>query len=95
MTRVLMIVPLPLGEEAVERRRGQLQHVKLGPGMEFDFRPVKAGPVHFMGPHDEIFMSSQFSKRSSRLRRKAMTRSASLPRAIPVWPNCARCSIFP
>ena len=56
MTRVLVIVPLPLGEEAVERRHGQLQHVKLGPGMEFDFRPVKAGPIHFMGRHDEIFM---------------------------------------
>ena len=24
--------------------------------MEFDFRPVKAGPIHFMGRHDEIFM---------------------------------------
>lgn len=56
MTKVLVIVPLPLGEEAVERRRRQLQHVKLGPDMEFDFRPVKAGPIHFMGRHDEIFM---------------------------------------
>ncbi|MFP6689966.1 MAG: hypothetical protein VCD31_11725 [Alphaproteobacteria bacterium] len=56
MTKVLVIVPLSLGEEAVERRRGQLQHVKLGPGMEFNFCPVKAGPIHFMGRHDEIFM---------------------------------------
>ena len=43
MTKVLVIVPLPLGAEAVERRRRQLQHVKLGPDIKFDFRPVKAG----------------------------------------------------
>jgi len=56
MTKVLVIVPLPLGAEAVERRRRQLQHVKLGPDIEFDFRPVKAGPIHFMGRHDEILI---------------------------------------
>lgn len=56
MTKVLVIVPLPLGAEAVERRRRQLQHAKLGADIEFDFRPVKAGPIHFMGRHDEILI---------------------------------------
>jgi len=45
-----------LAAAAVERRRRQLQHVKLGPDIEFDFRPVKAGPIHFMGRHDEILI---------------------------------------
>ena len=56
MAKVLVIVPLPLGEEAVARRRRQLQHVQLGPDIEFEFRAVRAGPIHFMGRHDEILV---------------------------------------
>ena len=44
MARVLVLIPFPLDSEGVENRRGQLRAVRLGPDVEFDFRPVVAGP---------------------------------------------------
>lgn len=52
MYRVLVIVPFPFGEEGLANRRAQLDAVKLGPDIQFDYRPVKAGPDLFDSFHD-------------------------------------------
>lgn len=52
MTRVLVLVPFALDEDAVDNRRKQTAEVSLGPGVVYDFRPVTAGPTSFMSPHD-------------------------------------------
>jgi allantoin racemase len=52
MSKVLVIVPVPLDEEGVDNRRAQLEACKLGPGIAFDFRAVKVGPDLFDSYHD-------------------------------------------
>lgn len=56
MSKILVIVPFALDEAGVARRRDQLKAVKLEPGSEFHYRPVKAGPTSFMSPHDWTLM---------------------------------------
>jgi allantoin racemase len=52
MARVLVIVPFPLDEGGIGRRAAQLEKVELGPGIEFDFRGVRAGPALLDSGHD-------------------------------------------
>lgn len=52
MPRVLVIVPFPFDEEGLANRREQLEKVNLDPGIEFVYRPVKAGPANFDSYHD-------------------------------------------
>jgi len=52
MARVLVIVPFPLDEGGIGRRSAQLEKVELGPGIEFDFRGVRAGPALLDSGHD-------------------------------------------
>jgi allantoin racemase len=59
MKRVLVIVPFPMGEEEVGRRKAQLQAVRLGDDLEFYFRPVRAGPANYASQHD--FTLAEFS----------------------------------
>jgi Asp/Glu/hydantoin racemase len=54
MHKVLVIVPFPMNEEQLALRRSQTQAVRLGPDIEFDFRPVKAAPSHYVSHHDYI-----------------------------------------
>ncbi len=54
MNRILVIVPFPMSEENLALRRDQLKAVKFGPGIEFEFRPVKAGPVNYSSHHDFV-----------------------------------------
>lgn len=56
MVKALVIVPFALDEKGVANRRAQLREVKLGPDIDFDFRPVTAGPTSFMSPHDWSLM---------------------------------------
>ncbi|MCH8183897.1 MAG: hydrogenase expression protein HupH [Proteobacteria bacterium] len=56
MPKVLVIVPFALDEEGVNNRRAQQKAVKLGPDIEFDYKPVTAGPASFMSPHDWALM---------------------------------------
>lgn len=56
MTRVLVLVPFALDEEAVANRSQQTAEVALRPGVVFDYRPVGAGPTAFMSPHDWALM---------------------------------------
>ena len=52
MKKVLVIVPFNLDEEGIANRQAQMNEVDLGPGIEFDFRGVKAGPALFDSYHD-------------------------------------------
>ncbi len=56
MAKALVIVPFALDEEGVSNRRAQLKAVNLGPDIEFDYRPVTAGPTSFMSPPDWALM---------------------------------------
>ena len=56
MKRVLVIVPFALDDEGIALRKRQVSAVDLGPDIEFDFRPVKAGPASFMSQHDWSLM---------------------------------------
>ena len=54
MHRVLVVVPFPMSEENLALRKSQLQSVRLGPDIEFTFRPVKAGPANYSSHHDFV-----------------------------------------
>ena len=56
MAKALVIVPFALDEDGVNNRRAQLKSVNLGPDIEFDYRPVTAGPTSFMSPPDWALM---------------------------------------
>jgi allantoin racemase len=53
--RVLVLVPFALDESGMRNRRAQQQSVELGPDIEFDYRPVKAGPALYDSWHDWVF----------------------------------------
>ncbi|MBZ8131823.1 aspartate/glutamate racemase family protein [Afifella sp. IM 167] len=54
MARALVIVPFPMSEENLEMRKQQLSSVKLGEGIEFDFRPVRIAPVNYVSQQDSV-----------------------------------------
>jgi allantoin racemase len=54
MKRVLVIVPFPMNERNLAQRRAQVGAVELGPGIEFDFRPVKAAPRNYVSASDMV-----------------------------------------
>jgi allantoin racemase len=54
MAKVLVVVPFPMSEENRHARASQLRSVKLGPGIEFDFRPVRAAPANYTSEHDSV-----------------------------------------
>ena len=56
MAKALVLVPFAMDEHGVANRRAQVETVELGPDIEFDFRPVTAGPEQYMSPHDFVIM---------------------------------------
>jgi Asp/Glu/hydantoin racemase len=54
MAKVLVVVPFPMSEENRRGRASQLEAVKLGPGIEFHFRPVRAAPANYTSEHDSV-----------------------------------------
>ncbi|MBL8381738.1 MAG: hydrogenase expression protein HupH [Burkholderiales bacterium] len=54
MHKVLVIVPFPMAEEQLALRRAQMQAVRLGPDLRFDFRPVRAAPSNYVSAADMI-----------------------------------------
>ncbi len=52
--RVLVIVPFPMSAANLLLRQAQTQGMAFGPGVEFVFRPVKAGPVNYSSHHDFV-----------------------------------------
>jgi len=49
-----VLVGFALDDEGVNNRRAQLDEVRLGPGYEFSFKPVKWGPVYYDSHHDAL-----------------------------------------
>ena len=58
MPKGLVIVPFPLDDEGVANRKLQLRSVRLGPDIDFDYRPVKASSTSFMSDHDWFLMDA-------------------------------------
>lgn len=54
MARVLVIVPFPMDEENVAKRRAQLDAVRLGDGITFDYRPVRIAPANYVSQQDAV-----------------------------------------
>jgi Asp/Glu/hydantoin racemase len=54
MRRVLVIVPFAMSPEHLALRREQLQGIELSAQLQFEFRPVKAGPVNYSSHHDFV-----------------------------------------
>ncbi|HSK14674.1 MAG TPA: aspartate/glutamate racemase family protein [Gaiellaceae bacterium] len=54
MARVVVLVPFAFDEKGLANRRAQLHSVELGPDIEFDFRPVTAGPALYDSYHDYV-----------------------------------------
>jgi allantoin racemase len=52
--RVLILVPFAFDETGLSNRRAQQEAVELGPDIEFDYRPVKAGPALYDSWHDYV-----------------------------------------
>lgn len=52
--RVVVLVPFAFDEQGLANRRAQLDAVELGPGIQFDFKPVKAGPALYDSFHDTM-----------------------------------------
>ena len=52
LKRVLVIVPFPMTEENRNLRRAQLDAVKLGPDITFEFRSVRAAPKNYVSASD-------------------------------------------
>jgi Asp/Glu/hydantoin racemase len=54
MQRVCVLVGFALDEEGLANRRAQLDEVRIGPGYEFAFKAVKAGPAFYDSHHDHL-----------------------------------------
>lgn len=50
--RVLVIAPFPMGEEHLALRREQRASTELGPGIAFDYRPVKVSGRNLISPYE-------------------------------------------
>ena len=58
MFKGLVIVPFPLDDDGIANRKLQLNSVKLGPDINFEFRPVLASSSSFMSDHDWFLMDA-------------------------------------
>ena len=56
MPRAAVIVPFPFDEEGLDYRRAEMEQVELSGAVTFDYKPLKAGPMHFLGRHDEFLV---------------------------------------
>ncbi len=54
MARVLVIVPFPMDADNLAKRRAQLKAVKLGDGLDFEFRPVRIAPANYVSQQDAV-----------------------------------------
>ena len=43
--RVLVVVPFAMSAQSLALRQEQLEGIALSPQLQFEFRPVKAGPL--------------------------------------------------
>lgn len=54
MPKVLVIVPFPVDARNLEQRRAQMQAVRVGADMQFDFRPVRFAPSNYVSHQDFV-----------------------------------------
>ena len=54
MKKLLVIVPFAMSADNLLLRQQQLAGLQFGPGLEFDYRCVKAGPVNYSSHHDFV-----------------------------------------
>lgn len=54
MARVLVIVPFPMDDGNLAKRKAQLDAVRLGDGIDFDFKPVRIAPVNYVSQQDSV-----------------------------------------
>ena len=54
MKKILVIVPFAMSADNLLLRQQQLAGLQFGPGLEFDYRCVKAGPVNYSSHHDFV-----------------------------------------
>ena len=54
MKRVLVVVPFAMSPENLALRQEQLKGIDLSPQLQFEFRPVKAGPLNYSSHHDFV-----------------------------------------
>ncbi len=52
--KILVVVPFPMSEDNLALRRTQVESLRLGRSMVFDYRPVKAGPTNYASHHDFV-----------------------------------------
>ena len=53
-SKVLVIVPFAMSADNLLLREQQLQGLQFGPDIEFEYRPVTAGPVNYSSHHDFV-----------------------------------------
>jgi Asp/Glu/hydantoin racemase len=56
VSRVLVLAPFALGEEGLARRSAQVAEAGVRADIDYDFRPVKAGPTSFQSPQDWLLL---------------------------------------
>jgi Asp/Glu/hydantoin racemase len=54
MQRVLVVVPFAMSAQNLALRQEQLKGIALSPQLQFEFRPVKAGPLNYSSHHDFV-----------------------------------------
>jgi allantoin racemase len=54
MPKVLVIVPFPMDEGNLSKRKAQLRSVRLGEGIDFEFRPVRIAPANYVSQQDSV-----------------------------------------
>jgi len=54
MKRVLVVVPFAMSTQNLALRQEQLKGIDLSPQLQFEFRPVKAGPLNYSSHHDFV-----------------------------------------
>ena len=52
--RVLVVVPFAMSAQSLALRQEQLEGIALSPQLQFEFRPVKAGPLNYSSHHDFV-----------------------------------------
>lgn len=63
-----MIVPFPMDEKHLSRRKAQLDTVRLGEAIEFGFKPVRIAPVNYVSEQDSVLADQYFRRPGCRHR---------------------------
>ena len=79
MKKILVIVPFAMSEDNRQLRRQQLDSLSLPPGVHFEYRSVKAGPVNYAATMILCWPMCRFLKRAAAPSKRALMPCASTP----------------